>query len=626
MKMASNFKRQSGLLSILVWSFATLPQTGVIAVTVTNTKDNAPKAALISGSLRWAIAKTDANGTVDFAPVLAGKTIVLLGGQLLVDKGLHVKGPGCAGLTVSGNDRGRVFFVTGSGGGPGGVTISGMTITKGKAGGSEESGGDPAQQKNGGGIYNAGDLRLERVCVTGNWAPEGSGGGIYNRGTLGGVVESTISQNSAGMHGGGICNEQDMGIRASAIINNVAGGDGGGIQDGGTSNVINSTIAQNRARGAGGGMNDAGGATVKAYNVTVAGNVAGSGGGTALLFGTWDFQNSIIANNTAPAAPDVRNVGDPGSPGALAVQISVGNNLIGKTEGAGPGSFIAGDKVDLVSKLGPLQDNGGPTPTMALLPGSAAIDSGDNRWIAPPVLEPALAADQRGFTARVINGGNGQTVDMGACEYATAKVLQSQAAGFLAPCRASADLVSARYATRAIRSNEIGSDARLWLGETLLADCGELLFAFQREAVSSMEKVFKSGKDINCTKAAKDALSCMLLADEQIVRATIDTAMANSGSGELMAAAGEQLVKARAALGAQRYAQAIDHYEQGWRCARKAQGIQSNAASEAACRELRTQLEKDDFDRWGNGDRGGGADAKAPVLGGKKKSSRRPSK
>src|SRR5262249_60736280 len=53
--------------------------------------------------------------------------------------------------------------------------------------------------------------------------------------------------------------------------------------------------------------------------------------------------------------------------------------------------------------LGPLQDNGGPTPTMALLPGSPALDAGCN--------SNAPATDQRGF-ARIANG----TIDIGAFE------------------------------------------------------------------------------------------------------------------------------------------------------------------------------------------------------------------
>ena len=55
--------------------------------------------------------------------------------------------------------------------------------------------------------------------------------------------------------------------------------------------------------------------------------------------------------------------------------------------------------------LGPLQDNGGPTMTMALLPGSPAIDAG--------VPVAGITTDQRGIS-RSISG----LPDIGAFEYA----------------------------------------------------------------------------------------------------------------------------------------------------------------------------------------------------------------
>lgn len=624
MKPALSHRRRFNLWAVQVLFIVAVLQRNGVALTVTNTKDNSPGSALISGSLRWAIAKTPGNGTVDFDAALKGKTILLKGGQLVVDKALHVRGPGRDSLTVSGNGKGRVLFVSGAGNSAGmsGVLISGMTITKGRAAGAVGDHGDLSLQRDGGGIYNVGALKLERVCVTGNKSPAGSGGGIYNRGTLNAIVECTISDNSAGRHGGGICNEQDAIIERSAIFDNIAAGDGGGIQDGGTSQIVNSTIARNRAGGAGGGINDATGSTLRAFNVTIAGNSAGTGGGVAVLFGTWDLQNSIVADNTAPNAPDVRNVGDPGSDGTAGTQISVGNNLVGRTVGAGMGSFIPSDKLDLIPKLGPLQNNGGPTLTMALLPGSAAIDSGDNKWIEPPVVDPALVSDQRGFMPRVVDGGNGLSVDMGACEFAAARALQARTNALLAPCRSSSDPHSARYATCASRSIEISLDSRLWVSDALLSECGELFFAFDKEAASSLERLAKSGKDPDCMRTAQDAACSLQLAGEQIVRATIDAAQANSGSGEVIVMARDELLKARAAVDRREYTLAIGHCEQGWRFARKAQGIQSNDAGGAACRELRVQLEKDDFERWGDGDRCAAGDAKRSAPDAKRKSPR----
>src|SRR5207245_3920500 len=59
--------------------------------------------------------------------------------------------------------------------------------------------------------------------------------------------------------------------------------------------------------------------------------------------------------------------------------------------------------------LGPLTDNGGPTPTMALLHGSPALDAGDNALLHGPY---ALRTDQRGFPRK-----SGSHVDIGAFEF-----------------------------------------------------------------------------------------------------------------------------------------------------------------------------------------------------------------
>ena len=66
-----------------------------------------------------------------------------------------------------------------------------------------------------------------------------------------------------------------------------------------------------------------------------------------------------------------------------------------------------GDQVNTDPVLGPLQDNGGPTFTHALLPGSPAIDTGDPNFIPPPLY------DQRGpGFDRVVNG----RIDIGSFE------------------------------------------------------------------------------------------------------------------------------------------------------------------------------------------------------------------
>ena len=66
-----------------------------------------------------------------------------------------------------------------------------------------------------------------------------------------------------------------------------------------------------------------------------------------------------------------------------------------------------GDQINTDPMLGPLQDNGGPTLTQALLPGSPAINAGDPNFTPPPLY------DQRGSPfVRVFNG----RIDIGSFE------------------------------------------------------------------------------------------------------------------------------------------------------------------------------------------------------------------
>ena len=133
-------QRRTGTRAALLIAIAIALHGTGSALTVINNKDNAPSATLISGSLRWAIANTPAGGVVDFSSSLKGKTITLVGGQLVVKKALTVRGLGCAILTISGNNSSRVFYVSGSSTGSGAAIISDLTITKGNGLGGEPAG------------------------------------------------------------------------------------------------------------------------------------------------------------------------------------------------------------------------------------------------------------------------------------------------------------------------------------------------------------------------------------------------------------------------------------------------------------------------------------------------------
>ena len=308
-----------------------------------------------------------------------------------------------------------------------------------------------------------GDGATGAVDGSGGAGGGGSGGGIFNGGSLT-VFQSTIAENNAdgGFGGDAAPSFENLGYGGGS------GGDafGGGLDvvDGATATlIINSTIAGNTAGGGFGGQGGDGGQG--GNPMTNMGDEGGNGGngGTAkgggiAAFGAFSVYNSTIAGNqvfgssggrggsggvgnppgvagsdgfTGPSfAGGIWAPSDPGSPGvvtsvstivALNTSVpagldgepddveaafgSVTNTLLGLGAGAtGITSGVNGNIVGVDPRLGPLQDNGGPTPTMALLPGSPAIDAGAN-----PL---DLTTDQRGYSPRAF----GIAADIGAYE------------------------------------------------------------------------------------------------------------------------------------------------------------------------------------------------------------------
>ena len=231
----------------------------------------------------------------------------------------------------------------------------------------------------GGGIQNRGIMTITNSMISGNSALYA--GGIENGDTVT-IVNSTISGNSAGEDGGGIRNNGAFGPNAAIVINstiseNSAGDDGGGIYN--VTNrqitIINSTISGNRARYWGGGMRNDG--IVNLSFVTIANNVADTGGG--IYGGTVNIKNSIVGNSTSGG--DCSSIGTINASGVnFATDSSCGAIF----------TQVTSDQLN----LGPLQVNPpGTTATHALLEGSVAIDAvtdctdlGGNR----------VARDQRG--------------------------------------------------------------------------------------------------------------------------------------------------------------------------------------------------------------------------------------
>lgn len=299
-------------------------------------------------------------------------------------------------VRVSGNvavsDGGGIFNV-------GTVTMSDVRITGNRS------------YFNGGGIDNHGMLIITDSTVSDNGTsghPQGWGGGIFNDGTAM-MTNVTVSGNWLSA-GGGICNRGSLTFTNGLLSGNTAlgydvygfGGNGGGILTNGSTTLTNVTVSGNSCHsgfytaGAGGGI--CGNATL--VNCTVSGNFAGgrhdpyySGGGDGGgVCGTFLITNTIVAGNT----------NDSGASDILGL-VSGTHNLIGTGGSGGLINGANGNIVGVVSpSLAPLGDYGGPTKTMALLPGSPAINAGIGGAGIP-------AADQRGL-------GRVGAVDIGAFE------------------------------------------------------------------------------------------------------------------------------------------------------------------------------------------------------------------
>lgn len=297
-------------------------------------------------SLRDAIASAKAGNSIN---IPAGTYTLTLGLELVIDKDLALVGAGAASTIIQaaanpGVASFRVFNIT-----SGDAAISGVTIRHGTTGAE---------------IYcrtdNCPSLSLTNSAINGN-----SGVGLFNNeGTLT-LTNSTVSGNA----GVGISNARTKTtITNSTISNNT----GLGIYNWrGKLTISNSTISDN-----------AGGVAID-----------GPAHGNTMV-------NSILAGNASATVQDC-------SAYSYWPLTSLGHNLIGNNTGCSftpaEGDLVGTADKPIDPKLGPLQNNGGPTSTHALLPGSPAIDAGDDA--------KCPATDQRG-----VSRPQGQGCDIGAFE------------------------------------------------------------------------------------------------------------------------------------------------------------------------------------------------------------------
>jgi hypothetical protein len=295
--------------------------------------------------------------------------------------------------TVSGSANGSAIFHR-----DGAMSILASLFTKNTAvggGGAARGGGMPlvCADANGGALFNdSGTLELRESALIENSttggtgyfsfiAGNGSGGAAYNRGSMN-IVNCTIANNKA--FGGSAA--------SSVVFNSGGSAYGGGVWNGqGTVALVNASIAGNTvAVGASPGISPR-----PPFPTALGSSIYVSAGSVALT--------NTLLSASAPAQTNVSGV-----------LIDGGHNLSSddSCHFTAQGSLNGTDPI-----LGPLDDYGGPTPTIPLLAGSPAIDNG-NTTVAP-------LTDQRG-RARPF----GVASDIGAFESSPPYSIHGQLTGF----------------------------------------------------------------------------------------------------------------------------------------------------------------------------------------------------
>lgn len=236
----------------------------------------------------------------------------------------------------------------------------------------------------GGLLTSSGPLTVENCRIYANDATGefyDDGGGLYLWGPT--TIHSSSIFSNTGQYGGGIYATQPLTLTDSTLYGNTASESGGGLSvaiiGGGHVTIQNSTLSGNQAEFDGGGVHAEGaGVQVLLQHVTVANNQSIQANRPAGVFAgsaSVTLQNSLIANNLGAQQCNA----------ATATFVSQGNNLASDNS---CGLDQPGDLASTHPLLGPLQDNGGPTFTHALLQGSLAMNAAHNTH--------CLSTDQRG--------------------------------------------------------------------------------------------------------------------------------------------------------------------------------------------------------------------------------------
>jgi len=314
------------------------------------------------------------------------------------------------------------------------VTINNLTVT------------NNTVARDGGGLYYDYPLTLTGATISGNTAG-GNGGGVFSNDDNV-LTNVAITNNRATGNGGGYYGDNyhrnNRVFLGLTITGNAAGGNGGGFSDQFVSVVVNATVARNTASGSGGGVYSestpgtgpypgyGGPAALTLDASTVSDNTANLGGGIGLNFQTnatpptATLNDALVAGNhlagTNPVGTDLYNIatttftgtynliGDGTGQGGTALINGAGNNRVGTT---------ATPILPLLAPLGTYGATNG-SQTLALLPGSPAIDTGACPTYTTKLLQVATTTTTTTATvtidARGIARPQGSACDVGSFE------------------------------------------------------------------------------------------------------------------------------------------------------------------------------------------------------------------
>jgi CSLREA domain-containing protein len=395
--------------------FALLSAAMVLAPSVTQatTRIVTSLADSGTGTLREAIDASDNGDVITFS--VTG-VVGLTSGALDIMKNITITGPGSSQLEITragGNQRIFAIFFSGGAGGPT-VTITGLAITNG-------------HNTQGAGVYAVGNVTIRNCLFRGNNADfgfDGEGGAIFSDLSLV-VSDCTFDSNVATDDGGALtlyggnadisrCTFTNNSVTYNSLTS--TSGVGGAIFQNGSLSMSNCTFSGNNGT--------SGGAI---YSISQSNNAVVTTNLTGCTFSQNTATNGGAVYNTASNGGNsfvtlANTILQKGATGANLVNTGLGTSISSQgynlSDDNGGGFLIAaGDQINTNPQLGPLQDNGGSTATMALLPGSPAQDKGKSF---------GLTTDQRGIPrpidiAAIGNANGGDGADIGAVELDTSQ-------------------------------------------------------------------------------------------------------------------------------------------------------------------------------------------------------------